>query len=150
MDAIVSPAAHGAGTSSDTEAMRQTFDEFLASWNKHNVKEMMSHWADDSSLINPMGRAASGKAEIEKIMADEQATAFRNSRAKVLSLTSKPVIPEIAWIDGEMTIDNALDQKGTAMPQMKIHIAGLMKKKDKHWLIYDVRPYAFITPEKGY
>jgi uncharacterized protein (TIGR02246 family) len=149
MDAIVSPAAHGAATSSDTEAMRQTFDEFLASWNRHNVKEMISHWADDASLINPMGRVANGKTEIEKILADEQATAFRNSTAKVMSLSSKRITGDIAWIDGEMTIDNALDQKGTAMPQMKIHIAGLMKKKDKHWLIYDVRPYAFITPDKG-
>ncbi len=150
MHTTVSPTAHRAKASGDTAAMLHTFDEFFAAWNKHNVNEMLSYWDEDASLINPVGRAASGKAEIEKILADEQATTFRDSHARILSLTSKPLTRDLAWFDGEMTIDHALDRNGAAMPQMKVHIAGLMKKKGGHWLIHVARPYAFASPERAH
>ncbi len=139
-------AADAAKAAMNTDAIQESFSEFFASWNKHDVKGMITHWADDASLINPTGRAAKGKAEIAKLLTDEQTTVFKDSTAKILSVTTKPITGSIDWYDAEMTVDNALAPDGAAMPQMKIHIAGLMQKKGGKWLVYAARPYEFITP----
>ena len=144
--AVPAFAADSAKASKDTDAIRNSIGEFFGLWNKNDVKGMITHWADDASLINPMGKAANGKAEIEKLLTEEQTTVFKGSTAKLVSLTAKSITSNIDWIDAEMTVDNAHGPDGAAMPQMKNHIAGLMQKKGGKWLISAARPYSFMTP----
>jgi uncharacterized protein (TIGR02246 family) len=139
-------AADSARASRNTEAIRKSFEGFFGSWNKHDPKEMTAYWAGDASLINPMGRVANGKAEIEKLMSDEQATVFKDSTAKLVSIETRPVSGGLSWYDAEMTVDNAIGADGKAMPLMKMHVAGLMQKKGGKWLVFAARPYAFLPP----
>ena len=45
-------------------------DEFAAAWNKHDTKAMADMWSTDGDLINPYGRVAKGRAEVEKLFLD--------------------------------------------------------------------------------
>jgi uncharacterized protein (TIGR02246 family) len=129
------------------EAVMKTMQDFFDAWNKHDVKSMTSCWADDATLINPMGRMAHGSADIEKLMTDEQTTMFKGSTAKVVNMSvTRSLGSTMAFCDGEMTVDGALGPDGSAMQQMKIHMAMVMEKKDGKWLIAEGRPYAFIQP----
>jgi uncharacterized protein (TIGR02246 family) len=139
-------AADGSKEMKLNSAIRDTFTSFFDSWNKHDVKGMVTHWAGNASLINPMGRQAKGKDEITALMTDEQSTIFKQSTAKLVSIDAKWIGDGFAWYDAEMTVDNAIGQDGAAMPQMKIHVAGLMKKKGGKWLVYAARPYVFLPP----
>jgi hypothetical protein len=80
-------------------------------------------------------------------MTDEQTTMFKASTAKVVNLNvTRSLGSTMAFCDGEMTVDGAMGPDGSAMQQMKIHMAMVMEKKGGKWLIAEGRPYAFITP----
>jgi uncharacterized protein (TIGR02246 family) len=143
---VPSFAADSVKSSKDTNEIYNSFSKFFESWNKHDVKGMIAHWTDNASLINPMGRAANGKAELEKLLTDEQTMIFKDSTANLLSLTTQSVARNVAWYDGEMTIDNAMGPDGAAMPELKIHITGLMQKDPGRWLVRAARPYSFTAP----
>ena len=129
------------------EAVMKTMQDFFDAWNKHDVKSMTACWADDATLINPMGRMAHGSADIEKLMTDEQTSMFKESTAKVVNLSvTRSLGSNMAFCDGEMTVDGAQGPDGSAMQQMKIHMAMVMEKKGGRWLIAEGRPYAFIAP----
>ncbi len=144
--AVPAFAADGSRGMKLNGAINEAFTGFFDSWNKHDVDGMVAHWTRNASLINPMGRKAKGKDEIRALLNDEQTTIFRQSIAKIVSLDAKRVGDRLAWYDAEMTVDNALGPDGAAMPQMKMHIAGLMQRKGHKWLLYAARPYAFLPP----
>jgi len=129
------------------EAVMKTMQDFFDAWNKHDVKSMASCWADDATLINPTGRMAHGSAEIAQLMTDEQTSIFKESTAKVVNLgVTRSLGSNMAFCDGEMTVDGAQGPDGSAMPQMKIHMTMVMEKKGDKWLIAEGRPYAFMQP----
>jgi uncharacterized protein (TIGR02246 family) len=63
----------------DDAAVMKVHDDLAASWNKNDYKAMAALFADDASLINPLGRIAKGRAQIEKLYADEQTGPFKGS-----------------------------------------------------------------------
>ena len=129
------------------EAIMKTAEDFFGAWNKHDVKEMTSYWADDATLINPMGRMAHGSTEIAQLMTDEQTTLFKESTAKVVNLSvTRSLGASMAFCDGEMTVDGAQGPDGSAMQSMKFHMAMVMEKKGGKWLIAEARPYSFLPP----
>ena len=126
------------------QAITRTAESFFDAWNKHDVGTMVSFWADDATLINPMGRVAHGRAGIEALLGDEQTTVFKASTAKVVDMqVTRSLGPNMAFCDGEMTVDGAQGPDGSAMPQMKMHLALIMERKGDRWLFAEARPYAF-------
>jgi uncharacterized protein (TIGR02246 family) len=122
-------------------------EAFFAAWNQHDVKKMVSYWADNATLINPAGRVAHGKTEVEALLSDEQTGVFKASTAKLLGIkVTRSLGPSMALCDGEMTVDGAVGPDGSAMPQMKIHLAIIAAKQGANWVLQDARPYAFAQP----
>ena len=108
---------------------------------------MAGFWTDDATLINPMGRMAHGRTDIEKLLSDEQTAIFKASTAKVVDLkVTRPLGSNLVFCDGEMTVDGAQGPDGSALPQMKIHLAMVLEKSGGHWMFAEARPYAFVQP----
>ncbi len=149
--ALLATPAFAAGTEKKATgpeaAVVETGGAFFEAWNQHDVKKMVTYWADDATLINPEGQAANGKAEIEKLLSAEQATVFKASTAKLVEMkVTRELGSGLALCDGEMTVDGAVGADGSALPQMKLHLAIIMAKKGSAWVFRDARPYAFIQP----
>ena len=53
--------------------VRAVEDAFVAAWNKHDTKALAAGWAPDGDLINPFGRWAKGRAEVEKLLGEQAA-----------------------------------------------------------------------------
>ena len=129
------------------EAIGKTAQSFFEAWNVHDVKTMASFWTDDATLINPMGRVAHGRADIEKLLSDEQTSVFKASTAKVVDLkVTRPLGASLVFCDGEMTVDGAQAPDGSALPQMKMHLAMVLEKSGGRWMFAEARPYAFAQP----
>jgi uncharacterized protein (TIGR02246 family) len=129
------------------EAITKTTNGFFGAWNKHDVKTMVTFWADDATLINPEGRMAQGKAEIEKLLTDEQGTIFRASTANVVEMkVTRWLGSGMAFCDGETTVDGAQGPDGSALPQLKMHLAVILERKGATWMFAEARPYAFVQP----
>src|SRR5690348_26079 len=82
----------------DKDAVSKTAQDFAAAWNKHDAKALTAFFTDDGDLINPMGRHARGKAEIEKLFQDEQAGVFKSSQftATCAADDIKMIKPDVA------------------------------------------------------
>jgi uncharacterized protein (TIGR02246 family) len=127
------------------EAIMKTAEAFFDAWNKHDSKTMATYWAEDATLINPSGRMAHGNSDIEKLLTDEQTTMFKGSTAKMVEMkVTRSLGSSMAFCDGEMTVDGATGPDGSAMQQMKMHLAVIMEKKGDRWLFAEARPYSFV------
>jgi uncharacterized protein (TIGR02246 family) len=148
---VVATSALSAGmeksNAKSDEAITKTAEGFFGAWNKHDVKTMVTFWADDATLINPEGRMAHGKADIEKLLTEEQTTLFKASTANVVEMkVTRWLGSNMAFCDGEMTVDGAQGPDGSAMPQLKMHLALILEKKGANWMFAEARPYAFVQP----
>lgn len=131
----------GVGTDA---AIQKTVDGFFDAWNRHDPKTMASFWTDDATLINPMGREAHGRADIEQLFTEEQSGPFKASTAKVVSWkVTRRLGPELVFCDGDVTIDGALGPDGSSMPQMKVHLSQIMERKRGQWYVAEARPAIF-------
>lgn len=143
---MVSANGYAAKTSSDEGAIRELANNFTTAWNKHDPKALAGFWADDGSAINPVGRQAWGKAEIEKLFSDEHTTNMKATTATMNVDKVRFLKPDVAFVDVSMEITGMTDPAGKTMPVSKLHVALVQVKKAKKWWFVDARPYAFLPP----
>jgi len=144
--AVPALAADKAMDSKENEGIQKMQQDFFAAWNKNDVAGLTSCWTESATLINPLGRVAHGKAEIQQLFTDEQTTVFKGSTATVVDLKTRHLGPGLAFFDSEVTVDNAHGPDGSAMPQVKYHISGVAQMKGKKWELVEARPYIFVQP----
>src|SRR5688500_6010127 len=55
----------------DIAGVKKQCAAFVDAWNAHDPKAMAALFAEDGDAINPHGRVATGRAEVEKMFTDE-------------------------------------------------------------------------------
>src|SRR5687767_7178072 len=80
---LLSTAAVAGKHEADEKAIRDVVNTFVTAWNKHDVKGLTSVWTNDATAINPAGRRAFGRGEIEKLFTDEHTTFMKTSKARM-------------------------------------------------------------------
>jgi uncharacterized protein (TIGR02246 family) len=144
--ALAAPAR--AASSKDEDAIKARVADFIALFNKGDVKGMAAFWTDDAMLVNPVGMSGKGTAEIEKIFTGDTAF-FKDSKMEMKVVEFRPVGKDAAWVELEHSVTGAHTPDGKAMPPMTFHVPTLMVKKGKTWMIAEARPYAYLPPPPG-
>lgn len=132
--ALTSPAAIAA--EGDDAAIRKVHADFAGAWNRHDATALAGGWSEDGDLINPEGRVAKGRAEVQKLFAEEQAglfkgTTFTNSINGVRMLT-----PTVAIVDASYEISNVMPPGGGAATTLKgLYKTVMMKSGGKWWTV---------------
>lgn len=134
------------GAVADEQEIKKEMTAFAASWNTHDAKAMASFWATDGDLINPSGRVAKGRAEVEKLFADEHSTVMKGTSYAVLSTSFRMVKPDLTLADADAEITGMKAPDGRALPTFKHHVTSLWAKQAGRWRIVAARPYAFLPP----
>lgn len=124
--------------------VRARGDEFAAMWNKHDPKAMASMWAPDGDLMNPYGRFAKGRAEVEALFKGEQTTVFARSTYKNVKTTVRVLSSDMALAEWDAEVTGALGPDGKTVPMIKPHVIGLMKKSGGQWWIVTGRAFTFL------
>ncbi len=145
------PGSAQAGGPGDTAAsgdvarqLEPALQRFADSWNREDLKAMASSFAEDAVLINPSGRIARGRAEIEKLFQDEHVGgALQGTRFTHRLTDVRQVAPNLVFIDEEITISGAHDPNGRALPDMNVHGAMLLANRGGTWQVLEGRPYVF-------
>ena len=83
----------------DDAVIKTQLDQFQAAWNKDDTAAMAALWAENGSLINPMGRVANNRAEVEKIFADEHSSMFKNTKYEMSEVKVQWVTAHVAMAD---------------------------------------------------
>jgi len=138
-------AREAAATAQDEGAIRKATEDFFAAWNEGDIKSLVGHWTDDATILNPDGRLAHGKAELEGLFAGQHA-AYPGTVEKLASLSVRFLAADLAWVDVDMTVDHMRGPDGAEMPQVKFHLVGLVQKQGGQWRWSEGRPYPLAPP----
>ena len=85
----------------DEEAIQKRLDELVAAWHKNDAKALAALWAPDGELINPFGRVANGRSEVEKLFIDEQSTFMKKTTYDVKSSSVRLLTADVALLKVE-------------------------------------------------
>lgn len=144
--ALASPAHGAKGKFKDDQVIRDLASTFWESWNKHDAKAMVAIFRDDATLINPMGRVANGRAEIEKLLTEEHATYMKESVARGGAVKIQFVGRNVAIIDQEIDLSGAKGFASQDDAPFKLHLSSAVTKKNGKWLVAAARPYSLLPP----
>jgi uncharacterized protein (TIGR02246 family) len=132
--------------SADETAVRARCADFVTAWNHHDPKAMAATWAEDGNLINPFGRVASNRAEIEKLFTDEHGSMMKGTTYETPSINVQFLTPKVALTDWVSVVTGMHDDKGNALPVFKHHVVGIFMKKNGEWSAVAVRAFADLPP----
>jgi len=130
---------------SDEQMILDRAQEFADAWNKHDATALAYLWSADGDLINPMGRRASGLTEIQRLFADEQSKAMKNTTFTITGMKVRFVNPQMAIIDQDAEVTGIAAPDGTTM-SLKPHVVALVSKSGGQWWLTSVRAYTFLPP----
>jgi len=139
--AMAAPEKNGAEAQ-----VRARSQEFAAAWNRYDTKAMAALWAEDGDLINPFGRVAKGRAEVEKLLTDEHSTFMKGTTFTISRSAVRLLKPDVAFADWDVDISGMHSPDGTAMPTEKYHVNDVLVKKSGQWWFVAGRPVAYLPP----
>ena len=137
-----------AALAADDAAIKDRLDQFQAAWNKDDTQAMAAIWAEDGSLINPVGVTARNRADVEKIFIDEHTHRFKSTTYATSDVNVQWVTPDIAVADVNAIITGIHGPDGAAAPDYAHHVVWVFVKKDGQWMAAAARPYQF-PPKPG-
>lgn len=138
---LAGPAmASSEGHEKDENAIRAAWAEHVAGMNKHDAKASVAFMAEDGDILDPMGKMARGRAEIEKMMAEHFQSDMMKNTIGELSVTRVMFIkPDVALVDADAMMTGMTGPDGKPMPPMKHFVTGVMVKKSGKWWAQAIR-----------
>jgi uncharacterized protein (TIGR02246 family) len=141
----MSPQAQG--TPQEEHAIRAATTEFVNAWNRNDIKALAACFASDGNVINPAGRAARGRGEVEKLLNDEQNTLFKGSHISMTQTHVHFLKPDVAIVDYDFEVTRVRAAEGKQTTLKGLQSVVLRKDADK-WLVVAARPM-IPTPMPG-
>jgi len=120
---------------------------FAAAWDKNDAKALASLFAEDSDLINPEGRVANGKYEIEKLFQSEQSSRFKNSRMNITISNVHTLTPDIAIVTDNCEISGVQDPSTHTPRNVKAIATFVLQRERGTWRIVSARPMIPVGPQ---
>jgi uncharacterized protein (TIGR02246 family) len=143
--ALALPA--GAAHRRQEREVRGRLDQFATTWATNDPQKLSALFTVHGDLINPSGRWARGRMEIEKLFTDEHSTVMKGSRMTIAEVSIRFLDDDLAVVDASLTIE-AMKGPAGELPPAKYHLALVMRKHDDVWMFVTARPYAFATPPR--
>jgi len=120
--------------------------EFKAAWDRNDAKALAAFWTADGDLINPFGRVAKGRTEIEKLFQDEQTTIMKGTTFVFVADSAREIAPDVAVADWDVEITGMKGPDGAAMPPFKNHVTVVWVKHGGQWWAAAARPVSYLPP----
>ena len=121
------------------QAIQNRVDEFVNAWNKHDARAMSMVYAEDADMINPAGRVAKSRTEIEQLLRDEHSRGLKDSHMSLRSEGVRLLAPDIAVSDHAFEVTGARDPSGKEV-SMQGHLTIVLEKQGNEWLASVCRP----------
>jgi uncharacterized protein (TIGR02246 family) len=141
--ALLSPMMTARARAADEQPIKDRLQEFQSAWNKDETTAMAAVWAEDGTLINPVGIFAQGRDAIVKVFVQEHAGVFKASKYETREVKIQWVTPDVAIVDATANISGVRGPDGAAAPDYLHHVTWVFVKKDSKWMAAAVRPYKF-------
>lgn len=134
------------GNPKDEQTIRSRFEDFISAWNRHDASGMSSLFAEDGDMINPNGRSTRTRPEIEKVLREEHAGPFQQSRLSMKPESIRFLAPDVTVTDHSFEIAGVRDPNGKDVT-LRGHLTEVLKKQGDNWYCAASRPMIPVTPE---
>ena len=95
---------------------------------------------EDGDLINPIGKMAKGRTEIEKLVSEEHNGPLKNSKAEMAVQNIRFLDDDLALVDAEHNLENAKGPGGKVLKHQTFRVTAVLKKEDGKWFWVSARP----------
>lgn len=130
----------------DEAALRAVEADFASAWAAHDAGRMASFWIEAGDFMNPFGRFARGRREIESLFTEEQTGVMRTSTYHFTLDSSRVVAPDVMVTDWTNVIRGMVAPNGEALPPFTHHVTTVFVKRDGRWWKSAARSVAFLPP----
>jgi uncharacterized protein (TIGR02246 family) len=115
--------------------IRKLYARYTEAWNRHDPKAMAEFWTIDGDYMEPDGRHAKGRADVEKLFTQEQQTVFKKSTLALTIETVWFVTENVAMVDGKYDLSGVVDQEGKQLPVRTGHLTAILLREDGTWRV---------------
>ena len=136
----VPAAAQGpAANSADDKDVRSIGTQIQDAWNKADAKMLADLWLTDGDYVSSTGRAAHGRAEVQKAFAEQWATIYKGTKIAHTFTSVNFVRRDVAIADGSFEITGMRDTAGKILPARSGLSTIVAVKKGDRWYVAALR-----------
>ena len=142
------PSGGAGGQQATVDAsLQKTLVAFTEAFNRFDAKAVAAFWADDGTLLNPMGNYGRGRAGVEKVFRDDAQKLLAGSTSTFTVKSARPIGSDCMLLDCDHEARGARLPDGTTGTLM-VHLVLLAQRRGESWKWLDARPYVFVRPEQ--
>ncbi len=124
-------------------SLETTVRKFNDAFNRFDAKEVASFWAEDGTLLNPVGNYGKGRAEVERVYREDAQTILGGSTSKFTITSARPVGTDCALLDCDHHVQNFRRPDGSRA-DVTLHLVVLARRNRDRWEWLDARPYMIM------
>ena len=117
--------------------------KFNEAFNRFDAREVASFWAEDGTLLNPVGNYGKGRAEVERVFREDAQSILGGTTSRFTITSARPVGSDCALLDCDHDVRNFRRPDGTT-GDVRLHVVILAQKKHEGWQWLDARPYMIM------
>lgn len=123
--------------------LEATVRAFNEAFNRFDAREVASFWADDGTLLNPVGNYGQGRSGAERVFHEDAETILEGTTSRFTIVRARRVGADCALLDLDHEVRNFRKPDGSR-GDAKLHVVILAQQKGDRWQWLDARPYALM------
>jgi uncharacterized protein (TIGR02246 family) len=131
--------AQGRTNAADEKDVRSIGAQVQEAWNKADAKMLADLWLTDGDYVSSTGRAAHGRAEVQKAFADQWSTLYKGTKIAHTFTSVNFVRRDVAIADGSFEITGMRDSAGKLLPVRTGLSTIVAVKKGDRWYVAALR-----------
>jgi uncharacterized protein (TIGR02246 family) len=126
-----------AAAPADSKAVAQeVFDRFGPAFEKRDAKALAALFTEDGRMMNPMGQAAKGRPEIERLVVADLEHLPQGAVRRFTVNDAREVGTDLLWVDATQKLTGVKGVDGRIL-----HVVALLAQKDGQWSVVELRSY---------
>jgi uncharacterized protein (TIGR02246 family) len=134
------------GTGSNTvvdQSLEATLRAFNDAFNRFDAREVASFWAEDGTLLNPVGNYGKGRSEVERVYREDAQSVLGGSTSRFTVTNARPLGSDCVLLDLDHHVQNFRKPDGTR-GDVTLHVIILAQRSRDRWQWLDARPYMIM------
>jgi len=124
-----------AGDVKSEKVVRESFDRFVAAWNRHDVEALGNMYAVDGDHIEPDGNHVDGRAAVTMLYKRQHESVFKQTRLMLNIADVWFITEDVALVDGGYAISGIRTPEGTEVPERRGHLTSILLREGGTWAI---------------
>jgi uncharacterized protein (TIGR02246 family) len=143
---IASAAPQDSGQDKDRTAIEKSVQNYMDSWNTHDVQAVAMTYTEDCDFVNNFGSLTHGRAGMEATFGPFMSGVYSATRQTGTVRSIRFLKPDVAALDVDWEMTGAKNPDGSTRPTRKgIHSLVMIKQSDGSWLIAIMHVHEFTA-----